>query len=118
MAINDLATRLQSKFKNVPNITLADCTDWVTDAVALHGNETDEVLLLLLAQSEGARNIALNTAHFFSYTDGDESVDKTMLTETYLRVSNDFYTAYTRSKATGSSGSSGSSFKAPKRADR
>lgn len=119
MAISDLATRLQSKFKSVPNVTITDCTDWVTDAVALHGNETDEVLLLLLAQSEGARNIALNTAHYFSYTDGDESVDKTMLTETYLRVSEDFYTAYARNKATGgSTGSSGAVFKAPKRADR
>lgn len=118
MSISTLATRLQSKFKNVPNVLLTDCTDWVTDAVALHGNETDETLILLLAQSEGARNIALNTAHYFSYTDGDESVDKTMLTETYLRVSEDFYNAYARSKATGSSGSSGSAFKAPKRADR
>lgn len=119
MAIVDLATRLQSKFKNVPNVTITDCTEWVTDAVALHGNETDEVLVLLLAQSEGARNIALNTAHYFSYTDGDESVDKTMLTETYLRVSEEFYTAYQRNKATGASGvSNGSAFKAPKRADR
>ena len=119
MAISDLATRLLSKFKSVPNVTLTDATDWVTDAVALHGNETDETLILLLAQSEGARNIALNTAHFFSYSDGDESVDKTMLTETYLRVSEEFYTAYTRNKATGASGaSSGSAFKAPKRADR
>lgn len=117
MAVETLATRLLSKFKNVPNVTQADCTDWVTDAIALHGNSVDETLVLLLAQSEGARNIALNTAHYFSYTDGDESVDKTMLTETYLRVSEDFYTAYQRSKATSGS-NSGSAFKAPKRVDR
>lgn len=119
MAISDLATRLQSKFKNVPNVTLADCTDWVTDAVAIHGNETDEVLVLYLAQAEGARNIALNVAHYFSYSDGDESVDKTMLADQYLRIANEFNTVYLTNKATlSSSGDSGSTFKIVKRADR
>lgn len=119
MAISDLATRLQNKFKNVPNVTLTDCTDWVTDAVALHGNYTDEVLVLYLAQSEGARNIALNVAHYFKYNDGEESVDKTMLTEQYLRIANEFLVAYNTNKGKASDGAtSGSKFTVIKRADR
>lgn len=117
MALNDLATRLFNKFKNVPNLTLADCTDWVQTAIALHGNETDDELILYLAQSEGARNIALNTAHYFKYTDGEESVDKTMVTSTYLKLSEEFYNAYQRGK-TAKGVNSGSVFRAPKRIDR
>jgi hypothetical protein len=119
MAISDLATRLQNKFRDVPNVALEDCTDWVTDAVALHGNDTDEQLVLLLAQAEGARNIALNVAHYFRYSDGDESVDKTMLSEQYIRIANEFQNAYNGYKASGQGGAtSGATFKITKRADR
>jgi hypothetical protein len=113
---SDLVTRLQSKFRNVPNVTQEDCNDWVADAVTLHGNETDTVLVLTLAQAIGARSIALNVAHYFSYSDGDESVDKTMLADQYLRIATEFQTAYTNNKAT--VGGNGATFTIVKRADR
>jgi hypothetical protein len=115
---SSLVTRLQSKFKNVPNVTLEDCGDWITDAVSLHGNETDTTLVLLLAQAEGARNIALNVSHYFSYSDGDESIDKTMLADQYIRISNEFLNAYNSNKASGTGSSSGATFTIIKRADR
>lgn len=116
-----LATRLHNKFKNVPNVTLEDCESWVGDAIMLHGYEptqevpvTERPLVIMLGQSIGARDIALQVAHYFSYQDGDESVDKTMLAEQYRNMANEFLQAYNESK----SRILGSNFTIIKRADR
>lgn len=99
-SISTLATSLQSKMKNVPNITLEDCIDWVNTAVTLHGvdlavyTKRDEVLALLLAQAEGARNVALNVSHYFSYQDGEDQVDKTKVADQYIKIANEFSRAY------------------------
>lgn len=119
--INELALRLQNKFRNVPNVTLVDCTDWMLDAINLHGLTVNDTLpahevpvVILLGQSIGARNIALQTAHYFSYQDGDESVDKTMLAERYTALANEFYNAYITNKR----GNKGAVFTIITRADR
>lgn len=116
-----LATRLHAKFKNVPNVTLTDCETWVNDAIVLHGFKVSEPLpqdqvplVIMLAQSLGARDIALQVAHYFSYTDGDESVDKTMLAEQYRTTANEFLIAYNNAKQT----VNGVNFTIMKRADR
>lgn len=112
--IDELAVRLLNRFSDVPNATVDKCTDWVTDAVELHGNSDDETLVLLLATGIGARQIALNTAHYFSYQDGNESVDKTMLTEMYLKVADEYFKAYHSQK----NYTNGSNFVIAPRADR
>lgn len=119
-SLSTLATSLQSKLKNVPNVTLEDCIDWVNTAVTLHGvdigqfTKRDEVLVLLLAQAEGARNIALNVSHYFSYQDGEEQVDKTKVADQYVKLANEFNRAYTVQSGTGN----GASFFNATRVDR
>lgn len=119
--LNDLATRLQYKFKDVPNVTIDDCLEWVQTALEIHGTTVDTLpdnevyLIMLLGQAEGARNIALRVAHFFKYQDGDEQIDKTMLTQQYLRMANEFDQLYSQYKY-GIRG--GSTFTIAKRADR
>jgi hypothetical protein len=96
-----LVTRLTNKFSKVPNVTTDDIESWLDDAVLLHGVLTVEEVpesevgaVLLLAQSVGCRSIALSVAHYFSYVDGDEQVDKTMLVTQYIAMANEFQSAY------------------------
>ncbi len=119
--LNDLATRLQHKFKDVPNVTINDCIEWVQTALETHGTTVDTLtdnevyLIMVLGQAEGARNIALRVAHFFRYQDGDEQIDKTMLTQQYLRMAREYDQLYSQYKY-GMRG--GSTFTIAKRADR
>lgn len=101
----DLTARLFAKFSKVPNVTEADALTWLNEATALHGYDTPDLVpnadigaLILLAQAEGCRSIALSVAHYFSYTDGDESVDKTMLVTQYRNMASDFENAYLKYK--------------------
>jgi hypothetical protein len=119
--VSDLANRLLKKFKNVPNVTIEDATDWVTEAAYQHGYESPESvpdketgLLLLLAQAEGARNIAVSVAHYFKYTDSEETVDKSMVSEQYRKLAKDLSEEYERKKAA----LNGATFKIARRADR
>jgi hypothetical protein len=119
--ISDLSNRLLKKFKSVPNVTVEDAMDWVTEAAYQYGYESPESvpdketgLLLLLAQAEGARNIAVSVAHYFRYSDGEESVDKSMLSEQYRKLAKDLSEEYERKKAA----LSGTSFKIARRVDR
>lgn len=116
-----LETRLLSKFKNVPNVTIEDAETWLNEAAFQYGYESPENvptretgLLLLLAQAEGARNIAMSVAHYFKYNDAEESVDKTMIAEQYRKLAQDLRGEYTRNKAE----LNGASFKAMRRIDR
>ncbi|MGM0836039.1 MAG: hypothetical protein ACQEV7_07770 [Bacillota bacterium] len=116
-----LESRLLSKFKNVPNVALEDAVAWLAEAAFQYGYESPDLvpakesaLLLLLAQAEGARNIAMSVAHYFKYQDAEESVDKTMLAEQYRKLANDLRAEYKRNKAE----LSGSAFRAMRRIDR
>jgi hypothetical protein len=116
----EMSERLLKRFKGVPNVTLEDTTDWTEDALLSHGykvadNVSSEVtnLLLLYAQSQGAHQIAISSAHFFTYTDGEEQVDKSMVSEQYRKLAADLRNQYERLKAV-----SGCSFKVMRRIDR
>jgi hypothetical protein len=106
----ELSDRLLRRFKNVPNVSLADATDWTEESMLIHGyTPSDDVpsdkefLILLYAQAEGAFQIAISAAHYFSYSDGEEQVDKTMISEQYRRIAKDLREEYSRKKATDSS---------------
>lgn len=118
--ITELSARLLKRFKNVPNVTAEDTTDWTEEAFLAHGYTSSdnvpsdkETLILLAAQAEGAQQISLATAHFFSYTDGEESIDKSMISEQYRKLAKDLRDLYSREKA-----ASGSAFRIMKRVDR
>ena len=119
----EMSERLFKRFKGVPNITLEDATDWTEDAMLEHGYAVvsnvpaeQERLILLFAQSQGAHQIAISTAHYFSYTDGEEQVDKSMISENYRNLASDLRNQYDRLKAEGAG--RGSNFKAMRRLDR
>lgn len=121
--LSELNTRLLAKFKHVPNVTSEDVDGWVVEATYQYGYTPDTVatipkqetgLLLLLAQAEGCRQIAVAVAHYFKYADGDESVDKTTVSEQYRKMAQEISEEYERRrKQTGKS-----SFIAPRRIDR
>ncbi|MEW9503243.1 hypothetical protein [Jeotgalibacillus marinus] len=100
-----MLTRLQQKFKDVPNVFEEDCEMWLEDALAIHGaeveveiEEKERPLILMLAQSLGSRDISLRVSHYFKYEDGEESVDKTLIAEQYRAIANEFYDSYMRIK--------------------
>ncbi|WP_181349395.1 hypothetical protein [Thalassobacillus sp. CUG 92003] len=117
----ELSQRLLTRFKDVPNVDSSDVDEWILTAMNEHGyaaNEnvlTDDITLILLyAEADGAGQIALRTAYYFSFSDGNEQVDKSMISEQYRKLANTLQTKYAQKK----SERSGSSFKIMKRADR
>lgn len=121
----ELSQRLLKRFKGVPNITIDDATDWTEESMLEHGytllqtvpNES-ESLILLYAQAEGALQISMATAHFFTYKDADETIDKSKISEQYRKLATDLKTTYTQKKSEGVGGVGGSRFKGLTRADR
>lgn len=95
MATNkELSDLLLKRFRQVPNVTTEDCDTWIAAALMIEGFGSAEAvpqnqlhLIMILAQSEGAADIAMSAAHFFSYTDGDEHVDKTKTAFEYRQMS-------------------------------
>lgn len=97
--IDELAERLLRRFKGVPNFDITDAEELVEESLAVHGFSANipadkETLVLLYAQKEGAWQIALSVAHYFKFTDGEESVDKSMIADNYRRLARDFDVEY------------------------
>lgn len=96
-----LAERLLRRFKGVPNFDISDAVELVEESLTIHGLDesatipTDtESLILLYAQTQGAWQIALSVAHYFKFTDGEESVDKSMVADNYRRLARDMQADY------------------------
>lgn len=118
---SELVERLVKRFKGVPNFDITDAEELVDDALKVHGlAPSAEIpadksnLVLLYAQAEGARQIALATAHYFRFTDGEESVDKSAVSEQYRKLANDLRKQYEAERAK----QTGASFYIAKRTDR
>lgn len=101
MTAEQLAERLLRRFKGVPGYTEEDALDAIEDAMRAHGYkpsdsvpDKDVRLILLYAQSKGAWQIAFSVAHYFSYTDGEESVDKSMVADNYRKLAKDLEDEY------------------------
>ena len=104
--LQDMTARLLAKFRNVPNVTQEDVEAWLTSALHQHGKSDfslvpveEEHLVLILAQAEGARDIAMMTAHYFRYTDNNEQVDKSMVSEQYRKLSDSLLKEYERRRS-------------------
>lgn len=118
---DELAERLLRRFKGVPNFTVEDARELIDDAMQAHGlSPSDGVpadkqtMILLYAQHEGAWSVAMSVAHYFKYTDGEESVDKSMVSENYRKLARDLRDDYEREK----SRIDGSAFVVMRRIDR
>lgn len=101
MSAQDISDRLYRMFKGVPNFTEEDALELVEDALAEHGiAPTDSVpsdkvrLITLYAQMRGAWQIAFSVAHYFRFTDGEESVDKSMVADNYRRLAQNLQRDY------------------------
>src|SRR5690625_173738 len=97
----EIVERLYRRFKGVPNFELADAQELVDDSLRYHGLEPSadvprdkESIVVLYAQVQGAWQIAFSVAHYFKFTDGEESVDKSMIADNYRRLARDLQTEY------------------------
>jgi hypothetical protein len=98
-----LAERLTTRFRGVPNVTTSDIADWIAEAEAESGYNADGTddddknnALLYLALSIAYSIIAADAARFFSYRDAEESVDKTMISAQYIKLSANARKQYVR----------------------
>lgn len=114
-SFSDILKLLEKKFNAVPNVSQEDVEAWLEESFAEHGvTRTTQVppqfatLILLYAEALGTGQVAVATAHYFSFTDKDEEVDKSMVSEGYLKVSKllwDRYDLKSRQKIDGFRGS-------------
>lgn len=112
--------RLQRRFKNVEATEIADVAkDTITalgyasvDAVPT----SDINRIIAYASYQLATDIAVNSSSYFSYKDGEESVDKTTIAENYRKLAADFKSEYESEELKRNGG--GSSFAIAKRVDR
>ena len=122
---NELTQRLLTRFKDVPNVDATDVSEWVELAMNEHGLQasdnvpTDVIpLIMMYAEADGASQVALRTAYFFSFTDRDETVDKSKVSEQYRKLSEELWKRYRRKKDEGVGGFGGSQFRIIPRVDR
>lgn len=97
MAVSE---RLATRLNNVPGVTSADIVVWVAEAVAESDitEEENENAVLYLALSIGYEVIASNAAHYFKYTDGEESVDKSNVYDNYMQLAKESRKQYRKYK--------------------
>jgi len=69
---------------------------------------------LIYAQQQAAWQVAINVAHYFKFTDGEESVDKSMIADNYRKIAKDLQEAYDVEKRR----LRGNKFKIAQRVDR
>ncbi len=91
-----VAERLKNRLKNVPGVTDPDIEAWVSEAEQESGMTEDENAdaIFYLALSIAYEYVATNAANFFSYQDGEESVDKTKVFDNYMQLAANARTNY------------------------
>ncbi|EAC9719932.1 hypothetical protein LL50_05580 [Listeria monocytogenes] len=92
-AKDELITRLNQKFSNIPGINGETVSYWIDEAIEAEGfspSQTtfagEETRILLRARIIGVEDLALNTAHFFNFRDGEESISKGGISENYQKL--------------------------------
>lgn len=121
----ELTSRLLTRFKDVPKVDDGDVSEWIETAMNEHGfKKTDNVpaklipLIMLYAEADGASQISLRTAYYFSFVDKDESIDKSMIAGNYRRLADSLWDRYRRKKNEGAGDIGGSRMKFMRRVDR
>lgn len=118
----ELTERLYRRFKGVPNFENTNAQELVEESLQAHGFApsadvpSDEVKkILLYAQIQASWQIAFSVAHYFKFTDGEESVDKSMVSENYRKLAKDLQADY---DSDDTSNKPSSNFAVMKRLDR
>ncbi|MDZ5608566.1 hypothetical protein U2I54_16065 [Bacillus pseudomycoides] len=98
-----VSERLQSRLSKVPGVTSDDIYTWIAEAEEESELKEDENpnAVFYLALSFAYEAIAANAARYFKYTDGEESVDKSMIFANYKALASDTlkkYRKYRRGK--------------------
>lgn len=121
----EVVEMLKKRFSDVPNVTDDDIESWADSSLIEHnirlGSRIPPELLpliLLYAEADGASRIALKTAHYFEFTDKDETVDKSKVSESYRKIAEDLWKRYRLRKDEGVEGFGGPQMKFMRRVDR
>lgn len=121
----ELIEAIEQRYTDVPNVTDTDVELWVVTALAEHGLTKNDVissevaaLVMLHAEADGASQIAFKTAHYFKFSDKDESVDKSMISQNYREAADALWARYRRKRAEGVGGIGGSVMHFMRRIDR
>lgn len=88
--------RLKNRLKNVPGVTDADITTWVSEAeTESEITEADNAnAVYYLALAIAYETIAQDAARYFSYKDSEESVDKKNIFANYMQLASNARTNF------------------------
>lgn len=121
LQIEKLARRVLIRFGDVPEFKEEEAVLFIEDSKAVHGFREDQLipnnrerLVVLYAMAEIATVVAFKSAHYFKFSDGEESVDKTKVAHNYRQLAKDLRNDYNRERAK----TSGSMMVITRRADR
>ena len=92
--VTELTERLYRRFKGVPNFDEIDAKELVEESLEVHDVDASDDLVLMYAQVQGAWQIAFSVAHYFKFSDGEESVDKSLVAENYRKLAKDLQSQY------------------------
>jgi hypothetical protein len=106
--LDELSERLYNRFKDVPGVASEDTDEWIETGMNEHGFEREDnvpaeyvPIIMLHAEADGASQIAVRSAHFFKYSDKDESVDKSGVADRYRRLAEILWDRYRRKRFEG-----------------
>lgn len=98
---SNLVARLERRFGAVPALPSGITSDVMRDAYEAHGYDVamtipaaHDARLMAYASAELALTVAINAASYFKYTDGEESVDKSMIAKEYRTLAAQFRADY------------------------
>lgn len=111
---DELIKIIKNRFSGVPMFGDDDAESLIDDAIYLHSEDSSTELLLLYAQYQGAWKIAIGTAYYFKFSDGEESIDRTATADNYRKLASDFKKLYDKESPKGKSGN----FRVMSRLDR
>lgn len=122
-SLDEITVMLGKRLSEIPGMTNEDLRMFTETSFLEHGLRFEQevprdriLLILLYAQWDACLQVAFNSARFFSYKDGEESVDKRAVSEQYRRIAAELKKRYDAKKAEGHDGQT--MFSIMTRADR
>lgn len=95
--MENVKERLTKRLSKIPGVTPEDITDWLSEAEAeFEGQDDNGTALMYLALYIAYETIASDAARFFSFRDGEESIDKSMIFENYMKLAKQARRNYSR----------------------
>lgn len=89
--------RLTKRLSKIYGVTPEDISDWLAEAESeFDGQDENDNALFYLALYIAYETIASDSARFFSFRDGEESVDKSMIFENYMKLAKQARRNYSR----------------------